>query len=111
MTLTEWNYRDFLHSISEERKKFSYPPYVDFVTIRVHDTSKERLEHIRNNLINKIEILKHQEISFFYDREIREKSHGEWISKLLLKWKNLSPFLEQFEVEFIKNRSVTLEWN
>ncbi len=111
LTLTEGNYRDFLKYMSEERKKFSYPPYLDFVIIRIHDSSKEKLENMRNKLVNKIEILKNESIQFFYDREISDRSHGEWITRLLIKGKNLQSFLNQFDTEFIKNRSITLEWN
>lgn len=111
LTLTEGNYRDFLTYMSDERKKFSYPPYVDFVTIRIHDTSKEKLQNMRNKLVNKIETLKNEDIHFFYDREISDRSRGEWVIKILLKWKNLQQFLEQFDTELIKNRSITLEWN
>ena len=85
MTLTEGNYRDFLFYVSSERKKFSYPPFVDFVTIRIHDASRDRLENMRNKLINKIEMLKNDSITFFYEKEVTERTHGEWISKLLLK--------------------------
>lgn len=111
LTLADGNYRDFLYYMSEERKKFSYPPYVDFVTLRIHDRSKDRLENMRSKLINKIETLKQESVSFFYDQEISERSHGEWVAKLLLKWPNLIGFLDQFEVELVKNRSITLEWN
>jgi primosomal protein N' (replication factor Y) (superfamily II helicase) len=111
MTLTEGNYRDFLEYISSERKKFFYPPYVDFVTIRIHDASRDKLENMRNKLINKIETLKEDHITFFYEKDVTERTHGEWVVKLMLKGKNLLSFLKQFDSELIKNRSITLEWN
>ena len=111
LTLTEGNYRDFLEYISSERKKFFYPPFVDFVTIRIHDVSRDRLENMRNKLINKIETLKEDHITFFYEKEITERTHGEWVVKLMLKGKGILSFLTHFDTELIKNRSITLEWN
>jgi primosomal protein N' (replication factor Y) len=110
-TLVDGNYKDFLHLMSAERKKFNYPPYADFVTIRIHDASRDKLENIRNKLVNKIETLKDETLFFAYEHEITERSRWEWTTKLLLKGKNLALFLEQLEVEIMRNRSVTLEWN
>lgn len=72
-TLTEGNYRDFLHYIAEERKKFSYPPYVDYVTIRIHDSSKEKLEDMKSKLINKIITLQSESNITFFDYGTIEK--------------------------------------
>lgn len=35
------NYKSFLALLKNERKTFSYPPFVDFVTIRIHHKQKE----------------------------------------------------------------------
>lgn len=110
-TLTEGNYRDFLHYISEERKKFSYPPYVDYVTIRIHDVSRDKLENMKNKLINKIITLQDGTNIAFFDYGAIEKYQWEWVVKIFLKWNKIENFLSQFEVELLKNRSITLDWN
>lgn len=85
LTVVEGNYRDFLQMMSTERQKFQYPPYTDFVTIRVHDGSKDRLENMLHKLINKIQTIKDADIFLAYDTDIRDKFRGEWQAKILLK--------------------------
>ena len=84
-TLLEGNYRDFLRSMSIERARFAYPPYAQFALIRVHDASRERVQDIIGKLINKISILKSDDIFLAYDRDITEKYAGEYIQKIILK--------------------------
>ena len=50
----EGNYKDFLSYMSQERKLFHYPPYTDFVTLRIHDASREKVKDIVAKLVNKI---------------------------------------------------------
>jgi len=64
-----------------------------------------------SKLINKIGILKNKSTFFAFDTEIIERYHGEWQQKIILKDKNLSYLIQELEVEIIRNRSVTLEWN
>ena len=109
-TILDGNYRDFLRTMSEERQKFDYPPYAEFALIRVHDTSKEKVQDIIAKLVNKITLLKSEDIFLAYDRDISEKYAGEWIQKIILKGKDLSPILSELQVEILRNRAVTLEW-
>ncbi len=83
--LLDGNYRDFLSYMSEERKNFSYPPYAEFALIHVRDKNKERVTDIISKLVNKIEILKEEDIFLAYDRDIWEKRAGEWTQKIILK--------------------------
>ncbi len=109
--IMEGNYKDFLSYMSHERELFGYPPYTQFVTIRIHDRSQARVKDIVTKLANKIELLKWDSIFFAYDRDIWEKSAGEWIQKIILKDKNLSPILDAIQGEILRNRAVTLQWN
>lgn len=40
------NYKSYLDFLKKERKAFSYPPFVDFVTIRVHHREKSEVERM-----------------------------------------------------------------
>lgn len=62
-------------------------------------------------LINKIGILKKKSTFFAFDTEIREKYGGEWQQKIILKDTDLSYIIQELQVEIVRNRSVTLEWN
>jgi primosomal protein N' (replication factor Y) (superfamily II helicase) len=110
-TIVDGNYRDFLEMMADERRKFRYPPYADFVTIRVHDSSKEKLADMVSKLVNKIQTVKTDDIFLAYDQEVSERSRGEWVEKIILKGNDLTPLLHTLEVELVRNRSITLERN
>lgn len=97
--------------MSTERKNFNYPPYTDFVTIRVHDPSKGKVQDIVAKLVNKIGIMKDDTIFLAFDKDIWNKTHDVWSQKIILKGNNLLSLLRELEVEIMRNRSVTLEWN
>lgn len=108
--IVKGNYKDFLNYIAPERKKFIYPPYAQFVLIRVHDISQEKVKDIIEKMVNKIDILKRKSTFFAYDRDIWEKYAGEWIQKIILKDEDLSYILSELEIEIVRNRAVTLEY-
>ncbi len=108
--LLDGNYHDFLSYMSEERKKFSYPPYAEFALIHVRDKNKDKVTELIIKLVNKIEILKEDAVFLAYDRDIWERQAWEWAQKIILKWKNLTNILKELEVEIVRNRSINLEW-
>ncbi len=103
--------KSFLGYLSRERKEFRYPPFAELATIRVHDEQKKKVEDIMRKLINKIGLLKNTTTFLAFDTEIYEKSHGEWQQKIILKDTDISYILRELEVEIVRNRSVTLEWD
>lgn len=105
------NQRSFFDLLKKERKLFAYPPYSQFVTIRVHHDSQQRVQHMMNHLIQKIHLLKWDEVFFAADRDIWERRGGEWSQKILLKWQSLASLVAELEIEVVRNRSVSLEWN
>ena len=105
------NTRSFLTYLSRERTLFRYPPFAEFVTIRVHDEQAKKVEDIMRKLINKIGLLKKNSTFLAFDTDIRERYGGEWQQKIILKDKDLSYILRDLEVEIVRNRSVTLEWS
>jgi len=108
--IMEGNYRDFLTYMSHERELFEYPPYTEFVTIRIHDRTQSRVTDMISKLANKIALLKKESTFFSYDQDIWDKASGEWIQKIILKDKSLEYLLSQLQVEILRNRSITLEW-
>lgn len=108
--VTEGNYKNFLSTMSQERKDFHYPPYTQFALIRVHDEKREKVDDMLSRLVNKIETIKTEDIFLAYDRDLRERYRGEWTAKIILKGKALHTLIKELEVEILRNRSVTLEW-
>ncbi len=109
--IIDGNMKSFLGHLSRERKNFWYPPFAELATIRVHDEQKKKVEDIMRKLINKIWIIKKDTTFFAFDTEIRERYGWEWQQKIILKDTDLSYLLRELEVEIVRNRSVTLEWN
>lgn len=105
------NTKSFLSYLSQERRDFLYPPFSELATIRIHDEQKKKVEDIMRKLINKIWLLKNKSTFFAFDTEIRERYSGEWQQKIILKDTDLSYIIRELEVEIVRNRSVTLEWN
>ena len=109
--IIDGNTKSFLGYLSRERKDFLYPPFAELATIRVHDEQKKKVEDIMRKLINKIWLIKKESTFFAFDTEIRERYGGEWQQKIILKDIDLSYILSDLEVEIVRNRNVTLEWN
>jgi primosomal protein N' (replication factor Y) (superfamily II helicase) len=104
------NYRDFLTYMSHERELFHYPPYTEFATLKVHSHVQSQVTDIISKLVNKIALLKRESTFFSYDRDIWDRSAGEWIQKILLKDTDLSYIIDALQGEILRNRAVSLEW-
>lgn len=104
------NYRDFLTYMSHERELFHYPPYTQFVTLKVHSHNQSQVTDIISKLVNKISLLRRESTFFSYDRDIWDRSAGEWIQKILLKDVDLSYIIDALQGEILRNRAVSLEW-
>lgn len=109
--IVEGNMKSFLSYLSTERRDFSYPPFAELATIRVHDEQKKRVEDTMRKLINKIWILKKETTFFAFDTHIQERYGGEWQQKIILKDTDLTYIIRELEVEIVRNRNITLEWN
>jgi primosomal protein N' len=71
--------------MSEERKKFHYPPYSEHAIIRIQEEKKDKVTEIMSKITNKIDLLKTGDIFVSFDREITDKLRGEWLAKIILK--------------------------
>lgn len=108
--LSDGNYKDFLRTMSEERKEFHYPPYTEFALIRIHDENKDKVIDMENKIVNKLSPMISEGVFFAYDKEITDRSRGEWTAKIILKGKEIKTIVDTLETEITRNRSVTLEW-
>lgn len=106
-----WNQKNFFDTLIQERKQFSYPPFAEFVTIRVHHEYQKNVTRMMSQLFHKIQLCNIDAIFIAADQDIWEKKNGEWSQKIILKWKNIMSILSQLEIEIVRNRSVSLEWN
>lgn len=79
------NFRTYLDRLKSERKRFSYPPFVDFVSIYIHHREKTAVQNMISGLMERISELDTSETFVAFDRDIWEKSHGEWLQKIILK--------------------------
>lgn len=102
--IMEGNYKDFLTYMSRERELFQYPPYREFITLRIHDHSQDRVRDIITKLANKIILIKKDSTFFSYDRDIWERSAGEWSQKIIMKDPDLSSVIQEIQGEVLRNR-------
>lgn len=109
--IVDGNTKSFLLYLSQERKDFLYPPFAELATIRVHDEKKKKVEDIMRRLVNKIWIIKTKNTFLVFDTDIYERYNGEWQQKILIKDKDLNYLIKELEVEIVRNRNITLEWN
>lgn len=80
------NQKSFFETMSEERKKFQYPPFCELVTIRVHDENQEKVTRMMYHLIQKIQLMQQDDVFFMAaDNDIWERHGGEWSQKIILK--------------------------
>jgi primosomal protein N' (replication factor Y) len=108
--ILSWNQKTFIEYLIQERKKFQYPPFAQFATLRIHDEQKQKVQDIIIKLVNKISLLKKDSTFCAFDHDIWEKHAGEWVQKIILKDTDLSYLLETLEIEIVRNRAVTLDW-
>jgi primosomal protein N' (replication factor Y) (superfamily II helicase) len=67
------NQKSFFESLQSERQRFVYPPFADFVTVRVHHAYQKSVTTMMLHLSNKILALKDDSIFFAADTDIWEK--------------------------------------
>ncbi len=106
------NYKDFLsNTLIPERKAFLYPPFNEFVIIRIHHVKKERVRALVESLTDKIEPqLSESEIFFSADTDIWTRMQGQWNQKIILKGKWVLDILETLTPLIVRNRSIHIEW-
>lgn len=105
------NHKSYMSLLRDERRAFLYPPFAEFVTIRVHHPYQKNVTTMINHLFAKIDGLKWSDIFLAADKDIWEKRWWEWSQKIIIKGKNLISIVRELEVEVVRNRSVSLEWN
>lgn len=105
------NQKSFFALLQKERRDFGYPPFSQFVTIRIHHAYQKSVTTMMAHLVRKIESLKGDDVFLAADQDIWEKRWGEWSQKIILKWKKLAWIVRELEIEVVRNRSVSLEWN
>ncbi len=109
--VTSGNMKSFLWYLSRERRGFGYPPFAEIATLRIHDTSIKKVESTMTSLIQKISLIKHITTFLAFDTLLKSRERGEWQQKIILKDKDLSYLIESLEIEIVRNRHITLEWN
>jgi primosomal protein N' (replication factor Y) (superfamily II helicase) len=105
------NQKSFFESLQSERRAFVYPPFADFVTIRVHHAYQKSVTIMMTHLVNKIATLRDDTTFTAADTDIWEKRWGEWSQKIIIKGKDIKALVWALEIEVVRNRSVSLEWN
>lgn len=109
--ITEGNYKDFLMSTLEERKKFSYPPYKELLYIFVKWDNKEKLIQNTQILISKISTFDEwKKLNISYNPTYFWKTAWIYFQKIIIKWETIEDILKPLKNEIWRNRNINLEW-
>lgn len=103
------NFQDFLEYVLHERKTFQYPPFSDFLSIKIHSEQKNRVADMTTRILNKALLLKKDSTVITANTDIFDRYAGEWIQKITFRDTDLEYILSELEVEIVRNRSVSLE--
>lgn len=102
------NYKDFFIKTLEERKLFSYPPFVEMIEVEYRDKNKDKAFDFITKIYNKLEIgnsSKKIEINLI---KTSFKKYSMFHFKIILKWNNLRKFLEIIKYEIMRNKNLVL---
>lgn len=108
--IQEWNYKDILAYIIEERKNFSYPPFSEYLTLTLRDANKKSLENISAHMIRKISLEKQSSTIITFDTISSKKEWWYYVQKIRLKDKDVSYILPIIEGDILRHRCITLSW-
>lgn len=109
-TLTSSNYKEFFKQIMDERKIFSYPPFVEMATIEYRDKNKDKAFDFTSQIKLKLDILNTEKL---YDIEMSAKSmkrNNDYIYKIFVKGNNIREFLENIKKEIFRNWNLVINF-
>lgn len=113
--LIEHNYKDFFKKTLEERKIFSYPPFVEMATLEYRDTNQEKAKNFMENLKNKLDIECKEESEKWKVIEVvlnstPRKKYNQYHYKIIIKWNNLRDFLQEIKPEIMRNSKLSVSF-
>lgn len=110
--VTSGNFRSFFQRTVSERKQFHLPPLTQMVTIHISDTTENLVkQRIASTASSMIEAAKNTpDTTVIYDHLLVERRAGKYCQKILVRSKNLVPFLEPFRAQLVRGRGIEVEW-
>lgn len=107
--IVDWNYKDFFTYTLQERLKYWYPPYTDFVEINIKSYNKDKIFTLSTMIKNKLK-LEYSDLKIDYDNKVFRKFKNEFIQKISVRWDNLEEKLKLIKQEILRNREIRIEW-
>jgi primosomal protein N' (replication factor Y) len=103
------NYKDFFLSELEERKSFSYPPFVELAYLYYKHTDQQKSLQFMTHMYEKLSQSTNGTIECMLAPKTI-KRNNQYFSKIILKWKELRKFLAPFRSEILKNKDLSLSF-
>lgn len=109
-SITSGNYKDFFIRTLQERKLFSYPPYVEIASVEYREKDKEKSIEFINKVIK---ILEDNNKAWVEIQKINKvmKRHNSYYSKVIVKGNNLRDFLECIKDITLRNGSLNINFD
>lgn len=104
------NYKDFFKNIIQERKIFSYPPFVEMAVLEYKDVNTQKAFDFINLIKIKLDSLntKNEYKIDLNNKPI--KRNNQFIYKIIIKWDNLRLFLQNIKKEILKNPKLIINF-
>lgn len=102
------NYKDFLKDSLEERKKFNYPPYKEYVILEYRNKNKEKSKVFIEELKLKLDIKNENKNIEIIKHPYSVKKNNQFYSKIILKWNNLRDFLTDLKKDLFKESNLSI---
>lgn len=104
------NYKDFFSYILKERKLFWYPPFIEMASIQYKNADKEKsflfLKEFKEKLEESNKKQKEKKEIILIDNIL--KRNNKYYSKIIIKWKNLRTFLQEYKEIILKTKNLTI---
>lgn len=105
--IVELNYKDFFKKVLQERKKFSYPPFVELATLRYKNKNKIKSIQYINNLKTTLDNFNTWSFEII-KIDSPTKRNNKFFTKIIIKWIGIRNFLQNIKWEILKNKDLVV---
>jgi primosomal protein N' len=107
--ITESNYKEFFLKTLEERKKFSYPPFLELATLEYRNKDKNKAFDFITNLKNKLDLYNTDKSVSLILNPNSSRKYNQYYYKIIVKSSTkLRDFLNCVKSEVIRNKELSV---
>ncbi len=108
--LVEWNFKDFLSYMLQERKDFIYPPFWEYVKIEYRSKESQKSLAFLKKLETTLKEYAHDDIQFLAGTSC-QKRNNQYHASLIIKWPRLRELLENIRPLILREWRLSIAFN